>query len=120
MNGLPLPQVCEIEKLRRELIGGVHQSIPENCVAIRTSRTGEVTFLTEEEYNNLINNSMENKETAEVSKAKAVFRFEVDNDGFVTFEAKGDYKDGVGAELYELCCKAQIAAINWRSKNLKK
>lgn len=55
MNSVPLPQVCEIEKLRREITGCVVGDIPDGCYAIRTSRTGEVTYLTEEEYNNLIN-----------------------------------------------------------------
>lgn len=56
MNGVPLPQVCEIEKLRREIMSGASDQIPEDCYAIRTSYTGEIKYLTEQEYNDLINN----------------------------------------------------------------
>lgn len=54
MNGIPLPQVSEMEKLRRELLSGKHTDIPEDCVAIRTSKDGKQQFLTEEEYKKLL------------------------------------------------------------------
>lgn len=51
---------------------------------------------------------------------KTIFTLSCDKDGYTRLEMTGDYSEGVPAKLYDLLCKAQLEAINWRCKNLKK
>lgn len=49
--GVPVPYPEELELMHPGVPG---DSIPEDCVAYRVSRDGRITFLTEDEYLNLI------------------------------------------------------------------
>lgn len=52
---LPWPSVEDMEIFRREQLGSGIKDLPTDCYAVRISPKGGVTYLTKDEYNNLIN-----------------------------------------------------------------